>query len=192
MKVLTILGGPNKDGNSAQVLGWVEEELRSKGHKVDRVNVVDYEIGGCRSCYACQANPDKPGCVQEDDGRKILRTMTESDVILLTSPLFCWGFTGQVKPLIDRWFCFVTGGGTDKRKSLVAGKRFGLIVTGAGPVEKNMDLIVESFRRAVVWLTADHAGELLVPFCTAPEAMGPDIRDQAKEFANRVTGEGGK
>jgi multimeric flavodoxin WrbA len=192
MRVLTILGGPNKHGNSAQVLGWVEDELRSKGHEIDRVNVVDYKIAGCRSCYACQANPDEPGCAQEDDGKRILERMTDSDVIVLTSPLFGWGFTGQVKSLIDRWFCFVTGGGPDKRRSLVKGKRFGLIVTASGPIERNMDLIRESFKRIVNWLTADHAGELLVPFCTAPEAMGPDIRDQAIEFANRVTGEVGK
>ena len=31
MKIVTLLGSPRKKGNTATVLGWVEEELKSQG-----------------------------------------------------------------------------------------------------------------------------------------------------------------
>jgi len=44
-KVLSLFGGPRKRGNTATVLGCIEEELRNKGHEVDRVDVADLSIG---------------------------------------------------------------------------------------------------------------------------------------------------
>ena len=85
MKVISILGGPRKKGNTANVLAWVEEELNSLGHEVDRVNVVDYKVNGCLSCYRCQEMPDVPGCVQRDDAVAIFERMIAADAVLFTS-----------------------------------------------------------------------------------------------------------
>jgi multimeric flavodoxin WrbA len=35
MNVISIFGGPRKKGNTATILGWVEEELRTLGHQND-------------------------------------------------------------------------------------------------------------------------------------------------------------
>ena len=50
MKVLSIFGGPRKNGNTVAVLNWVEEELGGLGHEVERVDVVDKSVGGCLGC----------------------------------------------------------------------------------------------------------------------------------------------
>ena len=37
MRITTLLGSAKKKGNTATVLGWVEEELKSLGHDVERI-----------------------------------------------------------------------------------------------------------------------------------------------------------
>ena len=37
MQITTLLGSAKKKGNTATVLGWVEEELESLGHDVEGV-----------------------------------------------------------------------------------------------------------------------------------------------------------
>ncbi len=189
MRVTSVLGSPRvKKGNTAKVLGWVEEELRAKGHDVDRINIIDKNVNGCKECYTCQRIPDEPGCPQEDDAKEIFERLMASDAMLLASPLFCWGFSSQIKPLIDRHFCLVTGYGTPNWKSLIEGKRSGLLVTCAGPIEENADLIVQMFQRLMDYAKITEAESLVIPFTTTPDAMGEEIKERAVKFAGRLVG----
>lgn len=188
MKVLSIFGGPRKNGNTVAVLNWVEEELGGLGHEVERVDVVDKSVGGCLGCANCQKFPDEPGCVQEDDALSIFARMLHSDVILYSCPLYCWSFPAQLKLLIDRHFCLVTGYNVGEPKSLIQDHRTALLVTCAGPVENNANLIIETFLRFSDYLLARPVGELVVPFCTTPDALGEDIRSQASKFARKIIG----
>jgi len=187
MKIVSLFGSPRKKGNTAKVLSWVEEELREKGHEVDRVIITDYNVNGCLGCYACQENPEEPACVQKDDAVKIFYRMIEADGIIYASPLYCWGFTSQIKPLIDRHLCLTTGYGTDKWKSLIEGKRSGLIVTCAGPEEGNTDPIKGVYKGLMNFTKCHIAGMLIVPFTTTPEELPEETKQKAIEFANILT-----
>jgi multimeric flavodoxin WrbA len=189
MKITSVLGSPRtKKGNTAKVLGWVEEELRAKGHDVDHINIIDKKMNGCKECYTCQGIPDEPGCPQEDDAKEIFERLMASDAVLFASPLFCWGFSSQIKPLIDRHFCLVTGYGTPNWKSLLEGKRAGLLVTCAGPIEENADLVVQMFQRLMDYAKISAPESLVIPFTTTPDAMGDEIKEQAVKFAGRLVG----
>jgi len=54
MRIMTILGSPRRQGNTAKVLGWIEEQFRADGHEVDRANILDYRVQGCGECMACK------------------------------------------------------------------------------------------------------------------------------------------
>ena len=41
MRIMTILGSPRRQGNTAKVLGWIEEQFQADGHKVDPANILD-------------------------------------------------------------------------------------------------------------------------------------------------------
>ena len=187
MKVLSIFGGPRMKGNTVTVLSWVEEELKNLGHEIERVNIVDKNVQGCIGCMSCQEFPDEPGCVQEDDALPIFEKMIHSDAVLYSCPLYCWSFPAQLKLLIDRHFCLVTGYNAGKPKSLIQGCRTALLVTCAGPIENNADLITESFHRFSDYLLTKPIGELIVPFCTTPEALGEEIQSQALKFARHAS-----
>ena len=166
----------------------MEEELASLGHNFERVNVVDQNISGCLGCANCQQFTDEPGCVQQDDALPIFEKMIASDVILYSCPLYCWSFPAQLKLLIDRHFCLVTGYKVGQPKSLIQGHRTALLVTCAGPVENNANLIVETFHRFSNYLLARPFGELIVPFCTTPDALGEEIQSQASELVSKIVG----
>lgn len=67
MKIMTILGSPKKKGNTAKVLGWLEEELEKQGNQVSRTNITERKVKGCLGCLSCREKPDEPACVQKDD-----------------------------------------------------------------------------------------------------------------------------
>ena len=186
MKVLSLFGGPRKRGNTATVLGWVQDELRSTGHSVERVDVADLSIGGCTGCWACAEVTGAPGCVIEDDATPILDKMTQADAILFASPLYAWGFAGQLKPFLDRCVCLVSGYGEPNYNSLIGGKRSGLIVTCAGPIENNADLIQGIYNRYADYAQLVSVGELIVPSCTEPDQLSDDVKNQAKGFTQKL------
>lgn len=187
MNVMTIFGGPRKKGNTATVLGWVEEALTSLKHQVERINLVSKKINGCISCYKCKEVPDKPGCVQKDDAPIIIDQMAASDIVIFASPLYYWGFSAQMKALVDRCYCLYRGAcGTPNHTSFVEDQRQALIVTAADPFENNTELILAAFQRMLVYNKTHSAGELLVCNSTTPEELGQEVKAQAIKFANQL------
>lgn len=75
MKVVTILGSPRRKGNTATVLGWVEDELKRHGHDVERIDISRHDVKGCLGCYKCQKKLKEPGCPQKDDALGIFDKM---------------------------------------------------------------------------------------------------------------------
>lgn len=187
MNVMTIMGSPRRDGNTALVLNWVEEELVAQGHVVDRVDLADHTVEGCRECFTCQDVRDAPGCDLNDDAPALFERMLEADAMLLASPLFCWSFPAQLKALLDRGICMVKGYGSDDPQFLLEGKRIGLLVTAGGPDEGNADLIVETYRRYAEYARCRAMANLVVPYCTVPEDIDPEVRRHAVELAHELT-----
>ena len=188
MRIATLFGSPREKGNTATVLGWVEEALRNQGHEVDRVDVAKHKINGCLECYTCQRKPEEPGCPQKDDALEIFQRMMDADVVVYASPMFCWSWPAQIKPLIDRHFCLVKDLGEGGYKSLAEGKKVALVGTCAGPMEANGNLLVEQFSALVDYAKARLVGQLFVPLCTTPEAMPESARLKATEFAHEIAG----
>ena len=186
MKVITILGSPKINGNTETVLEWVEAELKNHGHEIDRVNVNQYDLDGCVECFLCRESAELEGCVVKDDVDRILTRMVESDAIVLASPLFCWGFTAQIKPIIDRSVCMVEGYGGEKHTSLIEGKNIGLLVTCGGPIEGNADIIQTVFERYAKYTRTHVAGKCIIPGCTTPDELGDDAKEKAKMFASEI------
>lgn len=187
MQVLTILGSPRKSGNTATVLGWVEEELKGLGHEIDRVDVIDHRIDGCIGCWACAEIPDEPGCVLGDGTEAIFERMIPTDAILFASPLYMWGFASQLKAFLDRCACLVKDYGGPNYKSLIGGKKSALLVTCMGPLEK-ADLIQGIYKRFAGYAQLASVGELIVPNCTEPDQLAEDAKTQAKALARQIVG----
>jgi multimeric flavodoxin WrbA len=186
MKILTILGSPRIKGNTAGVLSLFEKEVETD-HQVERIHITQHKVGGCLGCYTCQKKKDEPGCVQKDDALTIFGKMMESDAIVYASPLYCWSFTSQIKPLIDRHFCLAKGYGTPDHQSLLSGKPAALLVTCAGPIEGNCDAIQRIFSGFSEYVMLAMKGNFILPFCTTPDAIGDEGKEVAEKLAKAIT-----
>jgi multimeric flavodoxin WrbA len=187
MKITTILGSPRKKGNTAKVLGWVEDTLKAHGHQVDRIRLADHKINGCKGCWTCKKFADQSGCPQKDDAVEILGRVTASDLVLYATPVYFWGPSAQIKAFIDRHCSLVTGFGTPQWHSLLEGKQAGLVVTCEDGIEDNVDLLMEMYKRFANYLKCHNAGELIVPFATSPDDLGDQVRERATAFADQLS-----
>jgi multimeric flavodoxin WrbA len=186
MKIITLLGSPRKRGNTAKVLSMFES-IVAKNHEVEHIDITRYKVGGCLGCYKCKETKDEPGCVQEDDALAIFKKLIAADAIVYASPLYCWSFTSQIKPLIDRHFCLVSNDGTPAHDSLISGKPAALLVTCGGPVESNCDAIQDIFKGFSGYLGLKAKGNFILPFCTTPDAIGDNGSDLAEKLAKAIT-----
>ncbi|BCS95724.1 hypothetical protein DSLASN_13560 [Desulfoluna limicola] len=186
MKVVTLLGSARKKGNTARVLGWVEEELKALGHEVERIELANKEIKGCLGCAKCKETPDAIACIQKDDAEGVLEKMIEADVTLFTSPAYFWGFTAQVKSLMDRSWSLVTGFHTPDHASLVEGQKQALLVTGGGQYDNNVEPLFTAFGRLQNFYKAVNAGELFIGGCTIDGTMPEDAKERAVAFARGI------
>ncbi len=155
MKITALLGSAKKKGNTATVLGWVEEELESLGHTVEVIYLHNKSINGCLGCAKCRNNPAEIACVQNDDAIDIMRQMISSDTVLFASPIYFWGFSSQTKALIDRGYSLVTNYHKPGHTSLMKNKRLGLLVTGADVYKDNAEGLFTAFGRIVDFLLAE-------------------------------------
>lgn len=99
MQVLAIYGSPRKKGNTDLMLDAFLEGAESEGAKPERIYVRDAHIAGCLGCGYC----DKKGsCVQQDDMAGIYPLLEAAPRIVVASPIYFYGITGQLKLLVDR------------------------------------------------------------------------------------------
>jgi multimeric flavodoxin WrbA len=186
MQITTLLGSAKKKGNTATVLGWVEEELKAQGHDVERVYLNNKSIGGCLGCAKCRENPDEIACVQKDDAIYIMEQMISSDVVLFASPIYFWGFSSQIKALIDRGYALVTNYHKPGHTSLMEGKRIGLLATGADEYEENAEGMFIAFDRIVDFLLARKSGALYVGDCSVPADLSEEVKNKALELSRSL------
>ncbi len=187
MQVLSIYGGPRKKGNTATILAWVEQELETSKHHIERIDLLKNKVNGCIGCLKCKDNMAEPGCIQKDDGLEIIDRIVDSDAVIFASPLYYWGFSAQMKALIDRCHCLYRGVcGSSEHTSFVEGQYQALIVTAADPFENNAEQILTAFQRFLVYNKAYSAGQLLICNSTTPDELGADIKKQAIGFANQL------
>ena len=101
MNIVILNGSPRPKGNTAAMVAAYREGAESAGHTVTVFDVCHMRIAGCLACEHChQRNPRT--CVQADDMRLIYPALDEADMLVLASPVYYHGLSGQLKCAIDR------------------------------------------------------------------------------------------
>ncbi len=100
MKVLIVLGSPRKNGNSETLARTIVETLAQEiPIDADFLRLTKYDIAPCTGCGGCE----KTGmCVIKDDMIDMYQSTDAADIILLTSPVYFYGPSAQIKAYIDR------------------------------------------------------------------------------------------
>lgn len=188
-KVTVIFGSPRKHGNTASLLKPFMEELHGRGAETDYYDVYDKKIAGCRACLGCQRDKTKVSCVISDDMQPILKSVTESDLIVVAAPIYLWAAPAPVKAVLDRTvYASCKYYGDDPHgPALFAGKRVALITTCGYPVERGTDLYEEMIRRYCRHVNMIYAGMLAERQRNLKEPFMDDRKEEhAREFARRL------
>ena len=102
MKITVFNGSPKKEKSDTMhitraFLDGMNEESKNEIHVID---VIDKHIEYCTGCFSCMQNGGN--CIHNDDMKAILEEILESDLLIFSYPLYCYGMPAPLKALIDR------------------------------------------------------------------------------------------
>lgn len=104
MKVIAINGSPRTNGNTAQALQVMADELKLEGVEVEILHVGIDDIHGCIACGYCRKSEGNYCVFKDDIVNEISRKMREADGFILASPTYYAGIAGTMKSCLDRIF----------------------------------------------------------------------------------------
>lgn len=102
MKVIAFNGSPRKDGNTAQSIQIVFEELNRAGIETELIQLGGKKVYGCLACGKCWETQDNRCIRQDDEINAYIAKMQEADGIIIGSPTYFSNVSTEVKALIDR------------------------------------------------------------------------------------------
>lgn len=125
MKVLLINGSPNEKGCTYTALEEIAKTLAKENVEVEIVQVGKKAVKGCIACYAC-IKMNRGHCVFNDDlVNEVIDKMKDADGIIVGSPVYYAGISGQIKSLLDRVFFAGQGQFVNKPAAAVVSCRRG-------------------------------------------------------------------
>lgn len=101
MNIVILNGSPRPKGNTAAMVAAYREGAESVGHSVTVFDVCRMHIAGCLACEHCHKQMPRT-CVQADDMQLIYPALDAADMLVLASPVYYHGLSGQLKCAIDR------------------------------------------------------------------------------------------
>ena len=103
MKVMIFNGSPRLKGNTKQMIQAFCEGLENAGHEYGVYDVCRMNIHGCLACEYCHTRGNGQ-CVQKDDMQDVYHELQEAEMLVIASPIYYHGFSGQLKCTIDRFY----------------------------------------------------------------------------------------
>jgi len=192
VKVLGIGGSPRKGGNSDILLKQVLQGAERQGCATCEVHLRDYQVMPCIACEQCRKDEECTGIM--DGMQLIYPKIREARGLVVTSPVYSYNVTAQMKAFIDRLYAFYYF--ADERpgywRSRLAGqgRKAVIVVVGEqGDRESGgMNLTLEVMRRSIEALGYDLVGELPVPgiFQKGKVRKYPDFLDQAEALGMKL------
>ncbi len=103
MNILVLNGSPRPKGNTKQMVDAFREGAISAGHTVEVVDVCKMKIGGCLACEYCHTK-GAGACIQKDDMQEVYKLLENAEMLVIASPIYYHGISGQLKCVIDRFY----------------------------------------------------------------------------------------
>ncbi|MFC1860809.1 flavodoxin family protein [Chloroflexota bacterium] len=99
MKVVAITGSSRPAGNTNYLVDQALDEIASKGFETEKICLSQHRVNPCLGHEDCATYKV---CTQNDDARWILEKLYNADGIILSSPVYYYNVSAQMKALIDR------------------------------------------------------------------------------------------
>ena len=102
MKILVINGSPKRDKSDVMHItrAFLEGMQQAGEQQIQVIHAVEQNVKYCTGCFSCMNNGGQ--CIHDDDMRGILEDILQSDLLLFSFPLSCYGMPAPLKAIIDR------------------------------------------------------------------------------------------
>ena len=102
MRILVLNGSPKKENSDTLCItrAFLEGMQEAAPQDVHIIHAVEQHIAYFSGCFTCMHNGGT--CIHDDDMRGILEQILDSDLLILSFPLYCYGMPAPLKAIIDR------------------------------------------------------------------------------------------
>ena len=103
-KIITLLGSPRANGNSAAIAGRFMETAKKYGAETKTYALNKLKFRGCQGCMMCKDKLDR--CALKDDLEPVLDDIRDADALVLATPVYFADITAQMKMFMDRTYSY--------------------------------------------------------------------------------------
>ena len=103
MKIVVLMGSPRQDSNTAALVEAFKKGAESKGNEVIVKNIAKMNIKPCVACEYCHTKGEG-ACIQKDDMQEIYPVLAEAEGVVIASPIYYFGLTGQAETALSRFY----------------------------------------------------------------------------------------
>ena len=102
MKILVLNGSPKREKSDTMHItrAFLDGMKEAASREVRIVNIIDKHIEYCTGCFTCKRNGGE--CIHNDDMKELLGEVLESDLLLFSYPLYCYGMPAPMMAFVDR------------------------------------------------------------------------------------------
>ena len=102
MKILVFNGSPKGEKSDTLCItrAFLAGMQEAGEQQVKVITAVDQHVAYCTGCFACMHNGGT--CIHDDDMKGILEKILDSDLLIFSFPLYCYGMPAPLKAIIDR------------------------------------------------------------------------------------------
>lgn len=115
--ILILTGSPRHNGNTDILTDAFVEGAKENGNIITRINVCKSKISGCLNCQYCISHRGE--CILKDGMSEIYSQLETVDIVLFATPLYYYGFSSQLKAVIDRFHAKSSVGGIKPMQSIL-------------------------------------------------------------------------
>ncbi len=176
MKVLVIKGSPHLNETSSTLVNQFIKGTKEKGHQVEEIYLIKTSLHPCLGCDRCALTNS---CIQNDDGNEILNKILNCDCLVLTTPVYYFGVSAQLKTLIDRFY---------SKNSEINHRHLKVIYMAAAydSSDKVMEAISAHFDILTSYLNMEEVGRILAKGAASPANLKKEYLLEAYELGKNL------
>lgn len=156
MKIVVVTSSPHPKNESTSI--YLAERFmdgaKSAGHDVFVFDAANEETHPCRGCDKC--GMDGPCVFKDAIETKLMPNMLEADMLVLTTPLYYYGMSAQLKTVVDRFY---------SRTGKLTGKKSMLIATAYNSADWTFEALAAHYNTLVRYMNWTDAGQVLGVGC---------------------------
>ena len=144
MNVVTLLGSPRTNGNTATLAKAFIDTAEASGAEVQTFLLNKLDARGCQACNACKTKTDR--CVIEDGLTDVLEAVRNTDVLVAATPIYFADVSAQFKIFVDRCYAYLEPfDDMPAHSRLATGKKF-VLITAQNRDESLFDEVCTKYR----------------------------------------------